>query len=164
MTAWTSATVDVTVCPECGDELAPYRATAEQKHWLDADKQEADTRAHALLAHRHHKHRVAPAVGDLVTYTHVWNGLTLTSEVYRVAAIYENYDLTEFARSLGAELEPKFVTRYALDGLTARDRGCTPNTGLEEAPCVFEIVKDAPPVEGDLFDLLDWNDESEDAA
>lgn len=163
MTKWTSVVVDATTCPGCGADLAPYRADVSDLDWRDEQEKESGTRAHALLAHQHDKHRVMPAVGDLVTYTAPWRGLAITSEVYRVDAIWENYDLREYARGLGRDLPPLMVTRYGLGGLRRRDQGCTPAVGEPKRPIVFTIVEDAPPVEADLFDLLDgWDDEGED--
>lgn len=163
MTKWDSAVVDVTVCPECGADLTPYRAEVSDLNWRDEQEKEAGTRAHALLAHKHDKHRVVPSVGDLVKYTAPWRGLAITSEVYRVGSIWEDYDEAEFARQMGADVPPRYRTRYGLAGLTRRDQGCTPSTGDPGRPIVFTIVQDAPPVEADLFDLLDdWDDEGED--
>lgn len=162
MTNWDSTVVEATECPECGADLAPYREGIPGLDWRDDEERENGTRAFALVAHMHDKHRVLPQVGDLVTYTSAWRGLMLTSEVYRVTAVYENYDEAEFARSMGADVEPRYVTRYGLGGLTRRDQGCTPSTGAKDHPVIFTIVKDAPPVEGDLFDLLEWDTDEED--
>lgn len=164
MTNWVTTYVDSTVCPKCGTDFTALFPAPALRHWIDAATRDADNRAFAYTAHMHEAHPVFPEVGDLVTYTDAWNGRLLTSEVYKVASIDKNYDVTEFARSMGAKVEPRDATRYGLSGLTRRDQGCTPFTGEPDRPVIFTIVKDAPPVEGDLFDLLDgcWDSNEED--
>lgn len=163
MTNWVTTYIESTECPECGADLTGLFPDPESRHWIDEATRDADNRAFAYTAHMHEAHRVLPELGDLVTYSWAWNGRILTSEVYRVGLIRENDDATEFARRMGAKVEPRYVTQYGLSGLTRRDQGCTPATGDDDRPVIFTIVKDAPPVEGDLFDLLDgWQDEEED--
>ncbi len=163
MTNWVTTYVDSTVCPECGADFSALFPAPELRHWIDAAARDADNRAFAYAAHMNEAHPVFPEVGDLVTYAAAWNGRILTSEVYRVESIDPAYDETEYARRMGAGVKPRYTTRYGLGGLTRRDQGCTPSTGDPYRPVIFTIVKDAPPVEGDLFDLIDgWQDEEED--
>lgn len=102
---------------------------------------------------------IEPAVGDLVRYTMPWNSQVITSDVvYEVRGVTPDYDLHEHARSLGAELDPLLVTKYALvDASRPNDNSqrCWPIAGQPGCPLRFELVAVAPPVEVDLLQLLD---------
>ncbi|PCE13995.1 hypothetical protein AUC47_04930 [Microbacterium sp. SZ1] len=102
---------------------------------------------------------IEPAVGDLVRYKMPWRSQVITSEtIYEVRAVTTDYDMHEYARSLGADLPPLIVTKYALvDAARPNDNSqrCWPIAGQPDMPIRFELVAEAPPVEVDLLGLLD---------
>lgn len=157
MTKWIEEPV-VPTCPTCGADTTRWRATFIDLDWRDDAECEDGYLAHALIAHRYAEHPVTVAVGDLVRYWSPWRGLVLGSEVYRVDSIRPDADFHDFARSMGAEVEPLIGTNYTLTNPGRRDDHCFPFVGDPARPIVFELVAEAPPVEVDLMDLLGWEE------
>lgn len=161
MSEWTSVLAG-TACPRCGVDLSPWRLELRDAlDWSDEEERENGMRAHAQVAHFHEAHRVCPAVGDLVTYTHAWRGfLNTTATVYEVRSVTENADFHDFARRMGdPDIEPLYTTRYGLVSPGRRSDYCLPNMGLPDDPIYFTIVTEAPAVQTNLFDLLDWEED-----
>lgn len=147
-------------CPACGVDCTPWRGGAGICDPRDAGELEAGFRAIALQAHRFDAHRVDVTVGDLVRYWSPWRGLILGSEVYRVDGIWENEDHHDYARSMGADVEPLIGTSYTLVNPARRGDRCFPFVGDPTRPITFELVTSAPPVEVDLLELLGWDAEA----
>lgn len=155
MTHWIEGDV-LASCSDCGVDCAPWRRPVALD-WRDDAERESGHLAVALQAHRYEAHRVNPAVGDLVRYWSPWRGHILGSEVYQVASIHEEDDYHEYARSMGADVEPLIGTSYTLVNPSRRDDRCFPFVGDPDRPITFELVAEAPPVEADLLDLLgEW--------
>lgn len=158
MTKWLDET-PVAVCPSCGVDCTPWRPSFVDLDWRDDDECEAGYLAIALMAHRFDAHPVNVQLGDLVRYWTPWRGRILGSEVYRVDGIRADHDMHKYARAMrgGDDLAPLIGTSYSLVNPRRADDRCFPFVGEPDRPIVFEIVTEAPPVEVDLIDLLDWH-------
>lgn len=157
MTKWIDEE-PVEVCPACGVDCAPWRGDDPGiGDPRDDAELESAWRAVALQAHRYEVHRVEVTLGDLVRYWAPWRGRILGSEVYRIDGIWANQDHHEFARSMGADVEPMIGTSYTLTNPARRDDRCFPFVGDPRRPITFELVESAPVVEVDLMDLLGWD-------
>lgn len=159
MSGWQGFSPLAPLCPDCGAQLDPW--TGDLGIGDPRDNHEAARAGHALAiqTHRHHAHRIEPAIGDLVTYATPWRGHVLVSDTYRVDAIRPDQDFHDYARSMGnPDLPPLIGTSYTLVNPHRSDDRCFPFIGDPTHPLTFELVTAAPPVEHDLLDLLgEWD-------
>lgn len=156
---WLGFTPLEPVCPDCGARLPEWAGPLELD-WRDDDERRRGAAALAIQTHRHAEHRVDPHLGDIIRYSQPWRGHVLTSELYRVDAIYPDYDLHAWSRHHAgwADGPPLLVTRLVLVDVRRVTERCYPNIGDPRSPLTIAIERAAPPVQPTLLDLLtDWN-------